>query len=275
MTIGEPVSGRARVSLKNRREQVPPAAPAHASALESLLIPTLALLHSSGVSEVEAGQLFRQAWIRAGRLRSRKVVTPINPKDSYAEIVARWSRDKRFLTADGTPRPLRFRGGRGIEGLVRSSSPGTSPRYALNVLIQFGTVQRVRNGWYQLVWPFFSVASSSQFAFEPSANFLADASATVLGMLKRSRGRPATGPFWRVADSTLLSHKHTPAFLAFLRKRSLPFLEEIDDWLQARATESTRGSSGVRLGLGLFSIASKQTVTMGALRQQSRPKRLR
>lgn len=231
-------------------------------AMEALLLPTLTLLRASGFTEAQALALFRRAWKGASQIRGSKSVKPINPHNSYSEIVARWSRDRRFLDNNGVPRLLTYKGRDGIETLVRLVDATSDPRSALKVLIRFGTVKHVGNGRYRLLWPFFSVASSSDFAFEPSANFLAEASATVLGMLKRRRQPLGTGPFWRVADSTAVPERYTNDFLAFLRKRSLPFLEEIDEWLHAHAATPSRGEQGLRLGLGLFSIVSRQSVSL-------------
>lgn len=231
-------------------------------AMEGLLLPTLALLNASGFTETQATALFRRAWKGAAQVRGSKTVKPIDPHNSYAEIVSRWSRDRRFLDGGGTPRLLTYKGRNGIEGLVRLVDNTTDPRSALKVLMRFGTVKHVGNGRYRLLWPFFSVASSSDFAFEPSANFLAEASATVLGMLKRRRQPLGTGPFWRVADSTSVPERYVNDFLTFLRKRSLPFLEEIDEWLHAHAVTPSRAEGSLKLGLGLFSIVSRESVSL-------------
>jgi hypothetical protein len=60
-------------------------------------------------------------------------------------------------------------------------------------------------------------------------------------------------------ETTGLSETTANKFIAFVRDRSLDFLEELDDWLEAhRGGESkNRGSRKFRrVGLGLFSIHS-------------------
>lgn len=229
---------------------------------EALLVPTLALLRSSGFSESAACALFLRAWKRAEQFKEHKNVQAIDPNSGYAEIVARWSRDRRFLQPDGSPRLLTMQGRAGIRVLIRSVSPSADAREVLSVLCRFGTVRHVGQGRYKLIWPFFSVASTSNFAFEPSANFLADASATVMAMLERRREPLGTGPFWRVADSTCVPEEHIEDFYAFLRRRSLPFLEEIDDWLQSHSASARPRKRGIRMGLGLFSIATRRVVRL-------------
>jgi hypothetical protein len=96
-------------------------------------------------------------------------------------------------------------------------------------------------------------------AFEPMAYFLADASSTLGSILKRTKRSRGAELFWRKVECTGLSEKAVKSFTAFARDRSLEFLEELDDWLEARrAAEGAKHGAGVfrRVGLGLFSIHS-------------------
>lgn len=78
----------------------------------------------------------------------------------------------------------------------------------------------------------------------------------ITGNLERIVRHPNEKPhvFWRMVENPSLSAPKAKEFIAFVEERSLMFLEELDDWLAARAT--ARGGSLKRVGLGLYTIYS-------------------
>jgi hypothetical protein len=174
----------------------------------------------------------------------------------YADIVAAWMRRKQYLDSSGYPRILPLSGPHGFTTLVNKVSPGAKAQNVLSVLLRYRNVRRVKGGRYELVRPFFNTDSEKATAFEPIAYFLSDASATLSRILKRQRPPRCPEQFWRKVESIYVSEASATKFAAFARERSLLFLEELDDWLEAHC----RTTSGVRrrrrVGLGLFSIYS-------------------
>jgi hypothetical protein len=178
----------------------------------------------------------------------------------YADIVALWGHDARFLDSAGRPRPLSLEGKNGLGALIRTVNPECDPVAAIGVLTRFGNIRRVRNGKYRLIRPLFLTSTSKTMAFEPMAYFLSDASSTLARILRRTSRTRSPELFWRKVECSGLSATNARRFVAFVSERGQEFLQEIDDWLEARAAKGGRRRSARnprRVGLGLFSIDSK------------------
>lgn len=228
---------------------------------EALFFPIAAFLLSGGLSKSAAQRSFAAAMAKAQK-HVRRRVDHIGHPTHYADVVASWTHDPRFIDRDGQPRRLAFEGKNGFVTLVKSVSPALDPRSVLAVLRRYGNVRATRGGHYVLARPFFFTSNRSSLAFEPLAYFLSDASATLTRILTRTNAAKSPELFWRKVESTGLSAKVARDFTSFVRERSLDFLEELDDWLEAHRSRSTRMNTMRRLnesrrvGLGLFSIYS-------------------
>lgn len=175
----------------------------------------------------------------------------------YADVIAAWSRERRFLDSRGRPRALTLSGTDGFAALARSACAGQDPKRLLRVLIRYKNVRRLKNGRFQLLSPFFRVSTGSKVAFEPGACFLNDVTMALTHMLRNSRTPPKAPHFWRRVESARISPRDAKKFMAFARDRSLIFLEDLDDWLLSHSDSKSRGvAKMVRVGLGLFSIYS-------------------
>jgi len=223
----------------------------------SLLYPIAAFLHKGGLSKAESLNCFEAAMEKAVSSKRVKGMVYIGHPTCYADTVANWIRDKKYLDATGRPRVLRFTGKLGFAALVRQTSRATNPRTVLSVLKRYGNVRELRDGKLELIRPFFVAGKEEDIAFEPTAYFLSDASVTLQRMLKRQQYSRGPQPFWRKVESIHISEAMAKKFTLFARERSLLFLQELDDWLDAHAAELTRGKDkSHRVGLGLFSIYS-------------------
>lgn len=188
---------------------------------------------------------------------ARKRLEHIGRPTCYGDLIAAWTRERNFLDARGRPRPLTLSGTNGFAALARRVAAGHEPKRLLSVLIRYKNVRRLSNGTYQLVSPFFCATAGSKMAFEPIAYFLNDVTSALTHMLKDLRTPQKPHHFWRTVESARISAKNARKFGAFARERSLIFLEELDDWLQAHSHASYAGASKrLRVGLGLFSIHS-------------------
>lgn len=213
------------------------------------------------MSRRDAERCFSAAFNRASREISARKIQHIGHPTLYADIVARWMRDKRFLDKAGRPAALTLSGRSSFSALVRSTCPTDDPRSVLKVLIRYGTVKRLPGKRYRLVQPFFVTSTSRQMAFEPIAFFLSDATRTLTHIIRRTGAQRGPELFWRKVENADLPRSATRSFLAFAKERSLAFLEEIDDWLEANATVGRRRSRCRRVGLGLFAICSEPEVS--------------
>jgi hypothetical protein len=233
----------------------------------ALLFPLAAFLKAGGLTQSAAQASFATAFARALK-ESRRRFDHIGHPTRYADIVGLWTRDQRFLDRDGRPRLLSARGKNGFSSLVRESSPDSNPEEVLSVFLRYGNVRKTRARYYELVRPFFFSTRRKSMAFEPMAYFLSDASITLGRILRRKRGSRSPEVFWRKVESVDISDAHVKEFIEYVRERSLTFLEEVDDWLEAHRTTRKNRNNRVatrRIGLGLFSIysdpESSRTVT--------------
>jgi len=226
---------------------------------EALLFPLAAFLSASGWSKNDAERSFSRAFDLSLDTQGSRQIKHIGDPAPYADIVALWLRDRRFLDSGGRAKPLPLQGKVSFATLAREVESKLDPHIAISVLTQFRNIRRIGNGKYKLVSPYFRAYSSKSLAFEPMANFLSDASDTLGRILKRKEKSRGVDLFWRTAETSNLSDAGAKQFFAFSKERTLAFVNEIDEWLEAHrghgANESKRGLRR-RVGLGVFSIFS-------------------
>jgi Family of unknown function (DUF6502) len=226
---------------------------------EALLFPIAAFLHAGGWTKKNAAKSFSRAFDSSIDKQGTRQLKHIGNPAPYADIVALWIRSRRFIDRSGQPRPLPLQGRASFTSLVREASPRIDPQVALSVLTHFKNVRRTSGGKYKLISPFFLTCSTKSLAFEPMAYFLSDASDTLGTILKRKEQSASADIFWRKAENLNLSKVATKQFLAFSKERTLAFVNEIDEWLEAhqrRHIGRSRGRKYRRVGLGVFSICS-------------------
>ena len=226
---------------------------------EALLFPIAAFLRVGGLDKQSAARRLSAAFDRADKLSGARRIEHIGRPVLYSDIVARWSHDPRFLDAMGRPRDLALKGRNQFSTLVREIDPKCDPRAAMAVLVRFGNVRRAPNATYRLVRSLFFTTTDSAMAFEPIAYFLSDASSTLGRILRRTRRTRGPELFWRKVECRGISARNAREFVEFVSERGQEFLEEVDDWLEARAKSVVGQRSRQKLrrvGLGLFSIDS-------------------
>jgi uncharacterized protein DUF6502 len=231
---------------------------------DALLFPIAALLRAGGLSKRSATKRLAAVFDRAGKLAGARRIEHIGRPVLYNDIVARWRQDPRFLDSMGRPRALSIKGKNQFSTLIREIDSACDPRRVMTVLVRFGNVRRASNSTYKLVRPLFFSSTDKALAFEPIAYFISDASLTLSHILRRTRRTRAPELFWRTVECTGLSTESARDFVAFANERGQEFLEEVDEWLEARARRG--GSSRQRrrrrrVGLGLFSIDSENDLS--------------
>jgi len=227
--------------------------------VEKLLLPIAAFLHAGGLPKKDAERIFSSIYGQSIRSRSTMRVEHIEHQAQYANMITRWTRDRRFVDDRGQPRLLPLRGKDSFSVLVKIVSPRANVDKVLSTFNRYRTVRRTREGMCELMAPYFSTSTPKTVAYEPLAAFLSDASATLARMLSPARRSRRIESFWRMVDSTNLTEAAARRFTIFVRERSQLFLEEVDDWLEAcgqRKIKSQNHNARRRVGLGLFSIYS-------------------
>jgi Family of unknown function (DUF6502) len=223
----------------------------------SLLYPIAAFLRAGGLNKDEMLRAFAIAFDRSQRTGLSRRMERIGYFRPHAEAIAKWVRASRFLDSRGEPRSLSLAGPNGFIALVRSTSRRVDPKDVLAVLARYGNVRRTKEGKYELTKPFFNTSGSETMAYEPVASFLSDASSTLGRILRRPKNTVGPQLFWQKADSTSISESVARKFNAFAQQRSLIFLDEMDDWLEAHSSRRrTHKGTHRRIGLGIFSIYS-------------------
>lgn len=226
---------------------------------EALLFPIAAFLYAGGWAKRDAAQCFKRAFERLLDKKGARQLKHIGDPTPYADIVSVWIRDSKFIDSCGNSRVLPLRGRRSFTALVRKACPHIDPHAALSVLTRFENVRRTRDGRYKLISPFFLTCSDKSLAFEPMAYFLSDASDTLGSILKRKAQSRGADIFWRKAENSNLSQAAARQFLTFGKERSLAFVNEIDEWLEAhqrRSSKLLKLRKVRRVGIGVFSICS-------------------
>jgi Family of unknown function (DUF6502) len=226
----------------------------------SLLYPIAAFFSSGGMNRAQALTALATAFDYIDRSDGKRPLEHIGTSTSYLDLIATWSRERKFLDSQGRPRPLPLSGSNGFAALVRSTGARQDPKELLGVLMRYRNVRRLRDGRVQLVSPLFLASAGSRIAFEPIAHFLSDASSTLTHILKNVSGSTSPDLFWRAVKSSDVSRANAAKFMEFAKKRSLLFLDELEDWLQAHGrTKLPSSKKQLRVGLGLFSIYTNRS----------------
>ena len=226
----------------------------------ALMFPIAAFLHAGGMSREEALRIFGAALKKVSRSSFGRKMEHIGQRSPYADTVEMWVRNKKFLDSSGDPRPPPIRGSSGFAALVKSVDREADPASILSVLIRYGNVKRTSRGTYELLRPFFYTSGSKVMAYEPVAEFLSDASSTLSKILRRTSRWRGPELFWLQAYNGGISEKNAKRFVSHAKDRSLMFLEELDDWLQANSYKEAsgkrkrRGNASRKVGLGIFPI---------------------
>jgi hypothetical protein len=225
----------------------------------SLLYPIAAFFSSGGMTRAQSLTALGAAFDHIDRPNGRRPLEHIGTSTCYLDLIATWSRERKFLDSRGRPRPLPISGPNGFTALVRSTGTRQDPKELLGVLLRYRNVRRLRDGRVQLVSPLFRASAGSRIAFEPIAHFLSDASSTLTHILKNAAGSTSPALFWRTVKSDHVSRTNAVKFMEFAKERSLLFLDELEDWLQAHGRSKARSRRQHRVGLGLFSIYTNGT----------------
>ena len=219
----------------------------HRRRVRSLLDPIAAFLHAGGLTKKECLAAFSAALDAFQTSTENRRMDHIGHPTPYADIIAAWTRDERFVDASGSPRVLSVSGRNGFTSLVKKISPRVNAKAALSVLTRYRTVRRLQDGRYRLTNPFFYTNSDKATAFEPIAFFLSDACSTLARILKRRERTLQPERFWRKVDATVKHRRRAELLTADRQRRRALFAEKRSAMMarrQAKAEKKRADFSG-------------------------------
>jgi hypothetical protein len=227
--------------------------------VEALLSPVVALLKAAGLDLNEAVGALQTTWAGKSTGHNGLKIDRLGDPAACASVVSKWIRSPDYVDDQGNPRILSMTGKRGFVALVGIAAPNVDPHVALKTLLRYGNVTKNRKGKIRLLQTFLKICTDNRIAYEPSASFLADAADTVGASIGANRGPSGSGRiFWRAAETARLPPRKIASYLSYANRRSLAFLLEMDDWLEANSKKSKggEGHAAKRVGLGIFAICS-------------------
>ncbi|RYD74575.1 MAG: hypothetical protein EOP84_19675 [Verrucomicrobiaceae bacterium] len=228
----------------------------------TVLGPVVAFLARAGVGKTDIESAVRNVYAHQKPAKKTVKLTTLRDSEPFVNLVATWTREANYLDASGEPRDLSIRGRYGFASLARQAAPGIGAQRALEVLKDYGNIQRLENRRVRLVRPFFHIRGENTLAFEPSVRFLLDAASNVRKSSQRESGNsdPTKGHFWRSVDTRTLPREMLSSYLSFVKEHSLAFLQDVDAWLLENASteQAKRRQRRVRVGVGLFTFESGQ-----------------
>jgi len=243
------------------REPAKSHAPPGDPAICDLLLPIVAFFRRSGMPQAQFMSEIRRALRISYTSKPGLKVIRIGYEHLGSTIVSRWLRDPAYLNHAGRPDDLPLTGKRSIASLAKACHITMVPSRLIDFLMEFGTVKKLSPNRYRLVRRSLNFSIPTYLPFEPNLQFLIDAArACTWGSAVTPK---APRLFWQSAVSTNVSKQYYPHFLKFAEERSLVFMHELNEWLEAHESQSTgtslrlgRGLKSNRLGVGLFGISS-------------------
>lgn len=184
------------------------------------------------------------ARIRDG-LRGRRE-GEVEPSHPLGQVLAIWSKDPRF-SVDGAARPLELEGDGGFIELAHAAAPGLPPVAVRKELERSGAVEVV-DGKVHLRSTYYLLSGLGPRSVERYGSVVRDLLCT---LNHNVLGDDPTHPrFEGRAQLSGVSAATAEALRVLLDERGQAFLEEMDEWMSAHATED----GDVRLGVGLYMI---------------------
>ncbi|MCC7461656.1 MAG: hypothetical protein IT480_04245 [Gammaproteobacteria bacterium] len=243
------------------------ARPVTADEIARLLIPQVRFLRAAGVPFELVEQVLRAEFRRKIPKTKMGRVEHVQFNNQCARLIANWKVLSDYLNPKGYPRDLPLKGRRGFIELSKLSAPGVRPADLLKLLVEFGSVVKMRSGLLRLrTRAFLAKAPASQaVAFEPNMQFLVDCAHVIQDQLNISTGRRRDGiRFWRAVDNHWIPERYVQSFMSFSKRRGMELMEEIEDWLDEHeiSRESGMGKKLRRLGVGVFSVSDPSTYSL-------------
>lgn len=177
---------------------------------------------------------------------------------TVARVLDEWHRNRRYLSAEATPRPVPLLGSApSVEALSRARS---GPRNAATVakrLRELGLVVPCGRGLYKPASEFAVVSKDHPFIHQNTVRAVSAFLETVRHNIRKIQNSDRL--IERFAEVPDLPPKHLAAFRKFSQIQGALLLRTINDWLEVRRKRRTPGSPSrriIRAGVHVFAFAS-------------------
>jgi hypothetical protein len=221
----------------------------------------LALMAGLTRGEVEA-LLARQSQRHQQRNRSTHKL------DELSGLLAMWHDDPRFGTPYGAPLDLSLQPERNFKTfkeLVDAGAPGSDQNLVLDELAAAGCVEVHANKFVRCISRTFVPSGVDVSRISRLGRYVGALNSNFAHNLLRKPDQPAY--FERVLTTV---EPVTPAFrekvLGHLHSTALPFLEQMDRWLEAEETDA-HDSAGMRCGVCMFFFEERAAANTDVAKQ--------
>jgi uncharacterized protein DUF6502 len=172
-------------------------------------------------------------------------------------LLSGWHQDPVYLGADSTPRPLREKGPEpSFESLCLRYGGDIPATTLCKELLKTNALERMPEGYLRAISRYYQPAVHDDEMLHYGVARVADLTETINNNVFPDEDHVPR--FEGYADNDRIPRKAIPEFREFLDQRGQEFLEEIDDWLAARAAiDSDETIDRVRIGIGLYAIEDK------------------
>ncbi|MCH9692946.1 MAG: hypothetical protein K0U72_00385 [Gammaproteobacteria bacterium] len=169
-------------------------------------------------------------------------------------VLSGWFQDSDYIDANGDPRLLNERGeAPSFESLCERYSGDIAAQTMAKELLQTETIERAPDGNLRVKRRFYQPAKHDDENLAWGAAMIRDVAATMNNNVFLSNG--ARPRFGRKAETVRVLPETVIEFRKYLDSKGQSFLEEVDGWLNKHeASDDTRESEFVRLGVGMFAI---------------------
>jgi hypothetical protein len=175
-----------------------------------------------------------------------------------ALVLDAWHRDRRYLSTDGTPKPVPLRGpAPSVEALIRRQKVR---QRASDVAQRLKTVQLIvpcGRALYRPASEAAVISARDPLVLQHAARALSTLLETVSQNVSTTRNLPPL--IERFAEVPDLPRKHVRAFQTFTQAQGRTFLRTVNDWLESRrARRSSRipVSRTVRAGIHTYAYVA-------------------
>jgi hypothetical protein len=174
-----------------------------------------------------------------------------------ALVLDGWHRNRRYLTATGTPKPVPLRGpAPSVEGLIRLQRIKARASHVTQSLKTFHLIVARGDGLYTPASDVAVVAARDPLILQHAARALS----TLLETVGQNVGRAPNLPplIERLAEVPDLPRKDVRAFRAFTQAQGRTFIRTVNDWLESRRARSPkkRANRTVRAGIHTYAYVA-------------------
>ena len=193
--------------------------------------------------------LSRKEVLRVKRLPHPSDDEAMAQQERSTRVISGWTRDPRFLDAEGDPLPLHFDGQEGsFCDLARRYSGDIPPRAVLDELFRVGLAERQEDGSIRLI----ARGYIPQTGTAEKLSILGVEASDLLNTIDHNIHTEGEPPYFqRKVCYYNFPNRHLPELRELTRRRSQELLEEMNRWM-AEHDEAGLGDEFRRAGLSIY-----------------------